>query len=147
MNKHEYALNLLRSQINLTPAQQLEAIELSVALQRKRTKATLRTLGVGALCLGTFALAVSAPEYALAAIVMGVVSSLAWIWGNGSDEVNPVARPALRTEPETRADAAMLREIDERLANLEAILSYEEKIAARRHDAENSRATQRLGMD
>ena len=147
MNKHEYALNLLRSQINLTPAQQLEAIELSVALQRKRSKATLRTLGVGALCLGTFVLARSAPDYALVAIGVGVASALTWIWSNGFDEASSSPKLARTTETNARADAVALREMDERLANLEAILSYEEKIAARRHETVNSRATQRLGTD
>ena len=163
MNRHEHALHLLRSQVDLelTPAQQLKALELSAASRRRRARAIWKTLGLSALCLATFIATIVAndagrAELVLEAIAVGVISSLFWIWNGGSDDI---AKLPAKTAParEPNADAATLRAIDERLANLEAILNYEELIAARRNEAAQaeapqteaggSRATRRLGAD
>ena len=127
MNQHEHTLNLLRNHRHLTPAQQLEVIELSATQHQKRAKSTRRILGVGALCAITYFGAIVAPTLALGGLVLGVAGALFWIWGRSADETRSITSPV--------EDANTIREIDERLANLEAILNYEEKIAARHRDS------------
>ncbi len=127
MNQHEHTLNLLRNHLHLTPAQQLEVIERSAARQRQRAKSTWRILGIGALCAITYFLALVNPISALVAMGVGVAGALFWAWNSGSE--GEIRGAASVSETKT------IREMDERLANLEAILNYEEKIVARHRDS------------
>lgn len=127
MNHHEHTLNLLRNHLHLTPAQQLEVIERSAARQRQRAKSMWRILGIGALCAVTYCLTIVNPILALGAIAVGVAGALFWAWNSGSEGEIQVASSVSETKT--------MQAMDERLANLEAILNYEEKIAARHRDS------------
>ena len=127
MNQHQQTLNLLRNYRHLTPAQQLEVIEHAAARQQQRAQSTRRILGIGALCTVTYVLAIVNPALALGAIAVGITGALLWTWGRGADGATSLASPVQETNT--------IREMGERLANLEAILNYEEKVAARHRDS------------
>lgn len=144
MNQHERTLNLLRNHLDLTPTQQLEVIKHSAARQRERARTARRISGVGALCAATYIVTIISPGLALGAVILGVAGAAFWTWNGGFDSTGQFNSSS--------AETRTIQEIDERLANVEAILSYEEKVAVRRNESNgseipNPRATQRLGIN
>ncbi len=122
------------SPLSLTPSQRLALIERSQALTRRRRKATAKVFGIAFLMFASGILfAAHYGELVVGALVLGVIVATAAIWGGFSDPSRVLEAPS---KPEI--DPHSLKDLDQRLANLETILGYEEKIAARNRHLENA---------
>lgn len=118
----------------LTPAQRLAAFEGAEAKKRHRRRATAKIFGIAVMIFISCVLfSCGYAAFVLGALVLGVVAATAAVWGVFDNFAQTSKAPSSSlSEREMNA----IEDISNRLANLETILSYEEKIAARNLRAE-----------
>ena len=118
----------------LTPTQRLAAFEGAEAKKRHRRKATAKIFGIALLiCVSGILFMAGFGAFVLGAVVLGVIMTTAAVWGvfGNSAQTSEASSSSLSAR-----EISAIKDIDNRLANLETIISYEEKIAARNLRAE-----------
>jgi len=118
----------------LTPAQRLAAFEAAEEKKRHRRRATAKIFGM-ALLIGICGILFNAGlgAFVLVATLFGVVVATAAVWGFFGNFTHALEAPS---SPLSAREMSAIKDIDNRLANLETIIGYEEKVAARNLRAE-----------